>query len=407
MMRELIGRNLPRVKEVNQFLIREKIYRRGPISRIEIAESLGLTLPTITTNVNKMLASGIIQELPDAKRTGRLGRHTMLVDITPRSRLYMGVEIRRGFRRVVVVDLRGNVLSCASDEQRLNEYEDALANAADLARKHLTNEIAAVGICAPGLVDTTAGELISLLGSVWKNKPIITDFAKLTGYTGEIIVINNVIARAFGLSLFKHDLIKDADNYAYMYVSTGVACPLLSDVSEHFGTVVGEGEVGHMVMNPDGPECACGNHGCLGVYSSEQFLLRGAKKALDEGRAPVLEKTVGGKGKDFLIEDVMKAMENGDPAVCQMLDEAIRYLGLAIANIDNFVKPGCVAIECRYFNYEKYRKMLMEVINRNLYRRTSIESRFVFLPEDQYSGAKGAAAFAIKNDFESESMTGE
>ena len=409
MQRELMGRNLPRVKEVNQFLIREKIYRRGPVSRIGIAESLGLTLPTITTNVNRMLSDGLIHEIEDKESRKKLGRHTMLVDIAPESRLYLGIEIRRGFRTAVIVDLRGKVLASASDFRMINGYEDALANAAGLAKDVMAErnvgvpDISSVGICAPGLVDTEAGVLISLLGYVWKDKPIVRDFSGLSGFSSDIIVVdNNVIARAFGLSMFNHDLIKDADSFAYMYVSTGIGCPLLRDVSEHFGVVVGEGEVGHMVMNPDGPLCACGNQGCLGAYSSELSILEGSVKAVKEGRAPVLKDLCAGNTENITMELVMEAMEKGDSDIHDMLEEAVRYLGLAIANIDNFVKPGCVVIESRYFGYEEYRALLMKWIDRNLYRRSSINSRFVFRPYDQFSGASGAAALAVKNDLESE-----
>jgi len=157
-----------------------------------------------------------------------------------------------------------------------------------------------------------------------------------------------------------------------------------------------------MVMNPDGPLCACGNHGCLGAYSSELSILEGSVKAVKEGRAPVLKDLCAGNTENITMELVMEAMEKGDSDIHDMLEEAVRYLGLAIANIDNFVKPGCVVIESRYFGYEEYRALLMEWIDRNLYRRSSINSRFVFRPYDQFSGARGAAALAVKNDLESE-----
>ena len=171
--------------------------------------------------------------------------------------------------------------------------------------------------------------------------------------------------------------------------------------------VVGEGEVGHMVMNPDGPLCACGNHGCLGAYSSELSMLERSVKAVKEGRAPVLKGLCDGKTENITMELVMEAMEKGDSDIRDMLEEAVRYLGLAIANIDNFVKPGCVAIESRYFGYEEFKNRLMQCIDRNLYRGLSINPRFVFLPYDNFSGARGAAALAIKNDFESEVRSGE
>ncbi|MBQ7644553.1 MAG: ROK family protein, partial [Spirochaetales bacterium] len=104
----------------------------------------------------------------------------------------------------------------------------------------------------------------------------------------------------------------------------------------------------HMVMNPDGPECTCGNRGCLETYSSEATILRKAKTALENGKATVLASMIGPDGI-LTMEHVMAAQKQGDADVTEIIVEAVRYLGLAIANIDNFVKPECVAIECRLF----------------------------------------------------------
>ena len=92
--------------------------------------------------------------------------------------------------------------------------------------------------------------------------------------------------------------------------------------------------------------------------------------------------------------------KQGDADVDEIIEEAVRYLGLAIANIDNFVKPECVAIECRLFDNLDNREKLMREINRNLYRKTYNDFRFTFMKGDELSGARGAAAVAIKNDLE-------
>ena len=400
------GSNLPRIKVTNQFLIREMVYRKGPISRIEIAEELGLTLPTITTNVSMMLDRGLLREIPSPVRTSSLGRHTMLVDMIPQARIYLGVEIRGSLRRAVIVDLRGNVQACASDDTMLTDYPEALDNAVALTRVILKERgigpgnLDAVGICTPGLVDSQNGILMIHPGYQWEKKRIGEDFALALGYRGPVYIENNAIARAFALNLFNPDKLNGASSLAYMYVSSGIACPLLNNVRKHFGVVSGEGEVGHMVMNPDGPECTCGNHGCLETYSSEATILRKARAALQEGRSTVLREIAGSNGT-LTVADVIEAQRKGDPAVTAIVEEAVRYLGLAIANIDNFVKPECVAIECRLFDDMRNRDLLMQVINGNLYRRTFNDYRFTFMKSDEFSGAKGAAAVAIKNNLES------
>lgn len=398
------GNNLPRIKITNQFLIREMIYRKGPISRIEVAEDLGLTLPTITTNVSMMIDKGLLREVPSPVRTRSLGRHTMLVEMVPESRKYLGVEIRGTLRRAVLVDLKGNVIASASDDTMYPDYEKALKNAVELVRSIFAKKgigprnIEAIGLCTPGLVDPQSGLLVIHPGYQWEQKSIGEDFATDLGFKGPVYIENNAIARAFALSLFNPGKLKDASSFAYMYVSAGIACPLLNDARRHFGVVAGEGEVGHMVMNPDGPECACGNHGCLETYSSEVTILRKAKEAVENGRAPILAELAGPDNPT--MEQVLEAQKQGDAAVAAIIEEAVRYLGLAIANIDNFVKPECVAIECRLFDNLDNRELLMKEINRNLYRRTYNDYRFTFMKGDELSGARGAAAVAIKNDLE-------
>lgn len=398
------GNNLPRIKITNQFLIREMVYRRGPISRIEVAEELGLTLPTITTNVSMMIDKGLLREVPSPVRTKSLGRHTMLVEVVPESRKYLGVEIRGTLRRAVLADLKGNVIASASDDTMYHDYDLALGNAVELARSILAKKgigpmhIDAIGLCTPGLVDPHEGLLVIHPGYLWEQKRIGEDFASALGFKGHVYIENNAMARAFALSLFSPGKLKDASSFAYMYVSTGIACPLLNDAKRHFGVVAGEGEVGHMVMNPDGPLCACGNHGCLETYSSEATILSKAKAAIENGKAPVLASLAG--PDDLTMEQIMEAQKQGDADVAAIIEEAVRYLGLAIANIDNFVKPECVAIECRLFDNLDNRELLMKEINRNLYRRTYNDYRFTFMKGDELSGARGAAAVAIKNDLE-------
>jgi len=399
------GGNLPRIKVTNQFLIREMVYRKGPISRIEVAKELGLTLPTITTNVNIMIDRGFLQEVSGPVKMNSLGRHTMLIDVVPNSRIYLGVEVRGSLRRAVLVNLRGKVIDCISDNTMFTDYHDALDNAVSIAKTLMRRngrecgQIDAIGVCTPGLVDSQRGVLIVHPGYQWEQKPIGEDFARSLDYSGSVYIENNSIARAFAMNLFNPEVLNGASSFAYMFVSSGIACPLLNDTKKHFGVVSGDGEVGHMVMNPNGPECTCGNHGCLETYSSETTIIRKATVALIEGRAPVLGNLVGHDGNPT-IGDLIEAQKGGDPAVSEIVSEAIKYLGLAIANIDNFVKPECVAIECRLFDNPGNRDLLMNEINRNLYRKTFNDYRFSFIQSNEYSGAKGAAAVAIKNDLE-------
>ena len=98
------------------------------------------------------------------------------------------------------------------------------------------------------------------------------------------------------------------------------------------------------------------------------------------------------------MAEILQVQEEGDIYVSQILDTSIYYLGVAIANIYNFISPHRMVIECSLFQSEKNRKQLLDVIHQNLYTATITDVHFTFMPPDEFSGAMGAAAVAIQND---------
>ncbi len=84
---------------------------------------------------------------------------------------------------------------------------------------------------------------------------------------------------------------------------------------------------------------------------------------------------------------VIEAAQSGDKAVSAIIDEAVKYLGIAIHNISNVIKPGCFVIESKIFINEENREKL---------RQYSGEKNLVFIDFDEMGGASGAAAAAVK-----------
>ena len=112
-----------RVKALNQSSVLKMIYFYGPIKRSDIAEQLGLTMPTITTNVNSLIGAGLVQEeqnpCPDSNR----GRKARPVDIIPDAQHYVGIEMRGSRRVICVQNFRGQILYTAKDDTPCRDYE--------------------------------------------------------------------------------------------------------------------------------------------------------------------------------------------------------------------------------------------------------------------------------------------
>ena len=399
------GVNPARVKAANQAAILKTIYHRGPIKRAEIAESLGLTLPTITTNVNSMMARGIVRETGSEPSSTRFaGRKAHLVDIVPGSRHFVGLEIQGARRAVCLLDYRGRALYARESLGEQRDYDRNMDLACEMIGRALSacglglESIAGIGACLPGLVDTRRGVLEVRPSYSWTHKDIRGDIAARIGYPGPIHVENNACARAYGAQLFRREALGEAQTFAYLFLSQGIACPLVLNTAIDFGSVVGAGEVGHMVMVPNGEPCGCGNRGCLEAYASDAAILRRCAGALERGEAPLLDQ-LRGEGA-LSMEHVLAAQEAGDPAAAEIVEQAVYTLGVAVANIRNFACPSLMLIEGSLFRRPENREHLLDVMRRNLCGVIRPDARFLFVEPDPLSGAKGAAAMAICKDLE-------
>lgn len=397
------GNNLPRVRAANQSAILRMVYHCAPITRADIARRLGLTLPTITTNISAMIAKGLVRELDQPESFDqRSGRKSRLLDIVPQARRYVGVEMRGTDSAVCVTDLRGQVLGRAEATARDRDYEHNLDMTCGLVRDLLArldldfDGIDGLGFCLPGLVDSEAGVLRVRPSFNWFDKPILRDVRRCLGFDKPISVENNACARACGASLFQRELLNDVPTFAYLFVHTGIACPLILNTSSAYGSIVGAGEVGHMVMESNGPQCTCGNHGCLEAISSNQAIITRCMEALAKGETPIL-RALCPKGEVPTMEQILQAQEAGDPAVYLIVERAVYTLGVAIANIDNFTCPHTMLIDGELFRSPANRRQLLDVAHRNICKITRSDTSFRFVEPDRYSGARGAAAVAISH----------
>lgn len=405
-MRFAQGNNLPKVKASNQSSILQMIYHCGPIKRAEIAQQLELTLPTITTNVNNMIAAGLVREADTpAQAAGYPGRRARPVDIVPDSQHFIGIEMQ-GFRRVIcILDFRGQMYYRCKDETPCRDFDENIRLSCGMIQQALQasglslSDIAGIGFCAPGLINSVEGILDVWPAYGWRSRNIRDSLAALTGYTGPIHVENNACVRAYGARLSQRQRLNNVPNFAYLFVAQGIACPLFLNTPNAFGSVVGAGEVGHMVMELNGRPCGCGNRGCLEAYSSNTAILAQCQEVLDWGGAPVLRQ-ICPEGAEASINLLLEAQAAGDPDVCKIIDGAVTRIGVALANLINFACPRIMFIDGELFQAEQNRQQLMGVTHRNLCNVIRTDTEFFFVEPDEYSGARGAAALAICKNLE-------
>ena len=401
-MTKLSGANPIRSKRQNGRYIREIIYRYGPISRSQIAEMLSLTPATITMSVSEMLAQGVVYELAatdNGREEGHLGRKPVDISFITEAAAFLGVEITPDTIYTCLTDLSGTVLASSVTANTDYTYERVLELTADrikaiLAEHGDTPPLMGIGVGIPGFIEGGKGEVRSQRRFHWKNKPLAEDLSRLTGYP--VHIDNNVRARVIREGLSRR--VPNPETLAYFFVSKGIACQMMLHNTLVSGQTTGAGEVGHMIVELDGPKCqSCGNYGCLEAFASETTLRARCAQAIAEG-GTILAETAADFSRPTL-DEIFAAAASGDEAVNGILRTAFRYLAIALANIINFMSPQLVIVDARILHTKRDRSYFLEQVKLNLYDLNSVEAKIEFKEYDQFGGAKASAAMAVKEFF--------
>ncbi len=404
------GNNLIRVKKQNEVLIKEIVYKYGPISRSEIAEMLSLTPPTITTNVNTLIKQGYIYELsterPDEKDPGAssapLGRRPVKIDFVEDVCYVVGAELNKYQIAVCVMNLRGKIKAKRTYVPQFNDYQATLQDLAEQIECAIQEagvdreKILGVGVGLTGFVDSKNGVLKK---SGYRNWETDQKVAKLlqTKLDLPVTIENNARMRAIGEEMLGNSLY--ADTFAYYLISYGLACPMYIKNSVLTGETSGAGEIGHVVVDIHGPRCeVCGDYGCLEELASERAILKHAKERMRNGDATMLNELVKNP-EDLTMKEILAAEECQDELACEIVEHAIQYLGVQLANIINFTSPPLVIIDGYIMKLKRNRRLILEETRRHLFGVDDQDIEFRFIDFDQYTGAKGAGAFAIKKYF--------
>lgn len=400
-MPPLHGRNLTRVKQQNASSIKTLLYQHGPLSRAEIAERLELTPPTITNIVAEMIQQGIVQELPPSKDVGyhSVGRKPIDVDFVLTARLALGISLGRDITHYCLTDLRGGILEQGCAPVMSERYDEMMAQLIELITRLRSQHIAewqnvvGIGLVVPGLVDPVAG-IVKNHGTErqdWCNKPLTADLSEATGMP--ICLENNVRGRAFALPLFRPQLVHNQSNFAFCHVSWGIACPVMLS---GYMTI---GEIGHTIIDPAGPQIRnCGKAGSLESYASLRAILERCRQALYRHEAPVLASLCRDPER-LTLEQVLEAQEQQDPAVCAIVNLAMRYVGIALANIVNMLNPRLIFLSGPLFHKEENLQVVDEALHSFAFRAYDADIKLVHTDLGEYGGSVAAAAVCLKTFF--------
>ncbi len=262
------GTNGPRVKKLNEALVLDLVRRLGPVARPTIASRLGLEFQTVSNICARLIDRGLLLE--DGVVDGP-HRQSRAVVVNPLAVYSLGVELNREYANAVLISFDGTVHGRRDVLVGDREPADVLDEAADKLGE-LTHDsgiddtrIAGIGLSVPGPIDYRSGTILAPINfNAWHGVGVQAELEHRTGR--QIWLENTATSAALGEQWT--GVGSDTDDFLYIYLGAGVGVGVIAGGRSLHGAYGNAGEFAHLVVDPLGPECPCGQRGCLVQYAT-------------------------------------------------------------------------------------------------------------------------------------------
>ncbi|MFD0305295.1 ROK family protein [Streptomyces sp. NPDC127119] len=381
------GRRLPDTQQGmrrrNLARVLHTVNAEGPLSRAAVASRIGLTRAAVSTLVDELIRSGLLDEL-GPERPGRVGRPGSALALSGRGPAGIGAEIGVDHLAVCAVDLRGKVRArvVRHGTNRGRAPEPVLGELTALVRQIVAEADqeglwpAGLAVAVPGLVARDARTVVRAPNLGWLD----TDLAPLLPDVLPLTVDNEANFGGLAELWLNEDAPRD---FLHVSAEIGIGGAVVVDGRLLRGTRGFAGELGHVPVRPEGPSCACGGRGCLEQYAGEEAVLRAAGLEPGEDRVGLLAEHAAG----------------GDKNVRRALRDAGTALGIALTGAVNLLDPEAVVLGGALSGLAPW---LLPSLERELARRTAGPACAVSVsrlgPEGPLLGAAHSVVRAVLDD---------
>jgi glucokinase len=205
---------------------------------------------------------------------------------------------------------------------------------------HRMDEIKAIGIGLPGVMDPRTGRVPFCTNLAWHDVPIIEEMAK---YTDRPVFVDND-ATVAGLAESVAGVSAGCQNSVFVTLGTGVGGGVVIGGKVFSGSHGVASEIGHMVTVAGGEMCTCGNRGCWERYASATALIREGRKLCGAKPDTALLKAVDGDLKAITAKHVIDLAKAGDPDCAALFETYVHHLCVGLRNLINLYDPEVIAL---------------------------------------------------------------
>lgn len=378
MVNTLLTGSFQLMKSMNRSLILNIIREKGPISRAEIAKLTKLTPPTVSNLVKELLQAEIVIEQRLGESSG--GRKPTMLTLNSEMFHVIGLDIGSHDLKIILTTITGKIFKkrvvpipeeITNDLllQLMVESIRSLTDADDID----DSKIIGIGVGMHGIVDVEKGISVLAPNLNLKNIPIK---AVLEKEFNMIVKVEND-ARAMGLGELWFGHGAGVNSFVSINIGRGIGAGIVMNGKLYHGSHCISGEIGHMVIDLNGPKCTCGNYGCLQTFASGPSIVENVKKELRLGHGSLLEERSGQNFEKITGEMVYEAALQKDSLSINALNQAGRYLGVGITNLIHIINPERIILgggvtNAKEFIFESILKTVRQRALTDLAKQTEI-----------------------------------
>lgn len=287
---------------------------------------------------------------------------------------YVGIDLGGTNISAGVVNENYEIIAKASTKTNCprpaSEIAEDMAKTAIEAVKKASlsmDQIEWIGIGTPGIADNANGTIVYSNNLGFDNVPMAEYIHK---YIDKPVYIEND-ANAAAYGEFVAGAAKNSRNAVCITLGTGVGGGIIIDGKIYSGSNMVGAELGHTVLELNGPQCTCGRKGCFEVYSSATGLIRMSKEAMDADKNSIMWKLAAEKNGKVTARTSFDAMRAGDKSAKEVVDKYITYLAAGITNIINIFQPDVLCIGGGVCNEgDPLLLPVKEIVKKEVYTRT-------------------------------------
>ena len=198
------------------------------------------------------------------------------------------------------------------------------------------SDINAISAGAPGVSDSASGIVLFTPNLPWRNYDIRTPIEKKFG--AKFYIGNDVNLGVLGE--YKYGVAKGYNNVVGIFPGTGMGGGIIVNGELYTGTGFKAGEIGHMVLDPEGPLCGCGQRGCFESFSSKKGMSAYIMQQVSRGRESYLSDKI--ENGVFRSKYLKKALKMNDKVAVEAVDRACHYMAVATGSLINIFSPDLI-----------------------------------------------------------------